>query len=93
MMTLSVNSWGQNLTSLDLNSPEIKKQIANKFVDLEVCQQSEKTLQAAYTDCASNRHGELEFWQTPGFVIGGFVVTASLTAGIICLTHFMGACR
>ncbi len=82
----------QKMTSLDLNQPEIKKQVAERMVDLRVCTQSLTTVQEAYNECATNQHGELQFWQTPGFMIGGFVVTVGATTALICLTHFMGAC-
>jgi hypothetical protein len=91
-MTLSESSWAQKMTNLDLNQPEIKNQIAQKMTDLKVCTQNVQTIQAAYNECASNQHGELQFWQTPGFVVGGFVVTVGATTAILCLTHFMGAC-
>lgn len=83
----------QKTTSLDLNNPEIQRQIADELVDLEVCQKSLDTTTRAYNDCAQDTHGALGFWQTPEFVIGGFVVTVSATAGIICLLHVMGACK
>jgi hypothetical protein len=93
-MISSRSSLAQTVpTNLDLNNPQIKKQIANTFTDLKVCQQDKLTLLDAYNDCANDTHGELQFWQTPTFVIGGFLVTISTTTAVICLTHFMGACK
>lgn len=93
MMTSSRSSWAQSVTSLDLNSPDVKHQIAQKMIDLQVCTQSNKTLQSAYNECALDTHGPLQFWQTPTFVVGGFVVTVTVTVGVVCLTHFLGACQ
>jgi hypothetical protein len=95
MMISSRSSWAQNVTTtnLDLNSPVIKKQIAEKMIDLQVCTQSKNTLQSAYDECALDTHGPLQFWQTPSFIVGGFVVTVTATIGVVCLTHFLGACQ
>jgi hypothetical protein len=83
----------QNMTSIDLNQPEIKRQVADQMINCRVAEENNVMLQAAYNDCASNQHGEIQFWQTPGFLIGGFFVTAGGTAVLICVTHFMGACQ
>lgn len=97
MMLLSVNSWAQNppmtQLNLDLNSPEIKHEVRDRFLDLSVCNQNLTTTTDAYDDCISSNHPIIEFWQTPEVVIGGFVVTVSVTATVICLTHTFGACK
>lgn len=67
-------------------------EIAGKLVDLQVCEAQRSDLKTAYTNCSSNTHGGLSFWQTPTFVAGEFVVTVGVTAAVICVTHVMGAC-
>lgn len=96
-MILSLNSWSSTpqpqTKNLDLNSPNVKHQIANAITDLRVCNQTLLDTTTAYVECSTNTHGSLQFWQTPSFVIGGFVVTASVSAAVICLSHLMGACK
>lgn len=87
---LSAKSWAD--PSLDLNDPATEELIAAKFTELKVCEQSFKTMSNAYNSCAAT-HSAPAFWQTPTFLIGGFVVTVSATAVALCLTHAMGACR
>lgn len=58
------------------------------------CQVNELDLtdcQLALGECTRGRG--IQFWQEPTFVIGGYVVTIGVTAGIICLTHAFGACQ
>jgi hypothetical protein len=78
--------------SLDLNAPEIKEEVANKLLDLQICERGFATMNAAYNDCALNTHGPLQFWQKPSFVIGEFVFTFSATILLMCLTHLAGTC-
>lgn len=83
----------QGTTSLNLNDPKVQHEISGKLIDLQVCQKNLTTTEAAYEDCALDDHPPLQFWQSPTFMIGGFVVTVSATATLICLTHFLGACQ
>src|SRR5271157_3436497 len=92
LMILSQRSWAQSLANLDLNTPANKQMISNKFTDLQVCNSSRETLQAAYNDCANNKHGAISFWQTPSFIIGDFAVGVGVGA-ILVATHCLGLCR
>lgn len=67
--------------------------MSSKLIDLQVCQKNLTTTQEAYDDCALDDHPPLQFWQSPTFMIGGFAVTVSVTATLICVTHFLGACK
>jgi hypothetical protein len=78
--------------SLDLNDPATEELIAEKFVDLRVCNLSLKTTTDAYNTCAA-KHTAPAFWQTPTFLIGGFIISVSATAAVLCATHLMGACK
>lgn len=93
MMTSSTKSLGQQNPSLDLNLPSVKHEIAQKLIDLKICEVDLKTTTDAYNDCAKNNHGTFSFWQTPAFIAGEFVISVSFTTAFICITHFMGACR
>jgi hypothetical protein len=93
MTISSVIALASTNPNLDLNNPATKKQIANKLVDLEVCQQKLVDTTAAYDNCAFSNHPVTQFWQTPAFVIGGFAVSVSATVLIMCATHLMGACK
>ena len=89
-MILSQNSW--SATSLDLTNPQLKHQIANEMENLHICQETVLDTNTALLECRAD-HRSPQFWQTPGFVIGEFVVTASATALVLCLTHTLGMCQ
>lgn len=90
-MTSSTTLLAENL-NLDLNSPSVKQEIANKFIDLSVCTSNLNSALTGYSECAAS-HRPPQFWQEPTVIIGGFVVTVALTAALICVTHFTGACK
>lgn len=91
LLTLSTKSIAKE--NLDLTDPGVEEFVAEKLVDLKVCQQSLTTTTQAYNSCADKHSNGPAFWQTPTFVIGGFVITVSATAALMCLTHVMGACK
>lgn len=77
----------------DLNSPENKHNFAELIKDNQLCHLNLDTTTKAYQKCSSEMAPPLEFWQTPTFVVGEFVVTIGMTAMVLCLTHAMGACN
>jgi hypothetical protein len=88
-MTLSSSlSWGQ----LNLSDPQVKHDVAQKLIDLKVCSANNVTLQNAYNDCANNKHGAVQFWQKPEFVLAGFTVSFGVGA-LFAASHCFGLCK
>ena len=92
-MMISLKSSVTVAADLPLNfSPQQKHTIAQDLLAGETCKRNIAVVQAAYDQCAA-KHVAPSIFGTPEFVIGEFVVTASLTLGIACLAHIGGMCQ
>lgn len=50
-------------------------------------------MNSAYDSLLQESHSPIQFWQTPEFVVGEFVITVGVAVTVICVSHALGACR
>lgn len=78
------------------NSSCFSKQALHALAQRElVCEKTMLDLDTknkAYEELINEGHTNFQFWQEPGFVIGGFVVSFSLGAAFVG-THCFGMCK
>lgn len=102
MLTLSTLSWAQTLENLpndtkalnylDQTSVDVT-QVRNSLVQGVECKEDLSLTTKALTDCQLSLEGtQPQFWQTPGFIIGG--ISIAFTWGILLgFTGCFGACK
>lgn len=67
--------------------------LAKREINCQKCGLDLATRTNAYEELLKERTPKIQFWQEPEFVIGGFVLTVSLTLVAVCATHIMEACK
>jgi hypothetical protein len=80
--------------SLAQLSPQQNKNLADALRDGKECSANLAATTSALVQCGNDlQNAPPPLWPGPTIIIAGVAVTASLTVGLVCLTHFMGACN
>lgn len=88
LMLMSFTSLAKAQVTLQ---PTEAHNLAEQLKQGEICKGDLALTKSAYEGCKS-LHNPVQFWQTPGFLIGDFVVGFS-TGAILCATHLFGICK
>lgn len=70
-----------------------RSEVAQRLINGAICEKNLVDAHLALDECVVAGHSDIQFWQQPAFVIGGFTVSIGLTMALVCLTHAMGACK